>query len=308
MRIAILGTGAVGGYFGGRLAAAGCDVAFLARGRHLDALRRDGLSIVSPKGDLRLTRINATDRAAEIGPVDIVLFAVKLYDAESAAPALAPLVGRDTAVITVQNGVDAVETVSRHVGREHVVGGAAYIMATVEAPGRIRHTAKDTLLFGERDGSRSPRLAAFEAAAQRAGFGATLSTNIECDLWTKFVRLATWSGMTTAARSPMGVLREDPALMAMMSSALDEAIAVGRARGVPLPDSLPDETMTLVKSFPDGSKSSMLEDLEHGRRLELPWLSGAVARMGREAGVPTPVHQFIAAVLAPFVAGRGQER
>lgn len=307
MKIAVFGTGAVGGYFGGRLAAAGEDVAFVARGRHLDALRRDGLSIFSPSGDLRLSRINATDRPAEIGPVDIVLFAVKLYDAESAAVALAPLIGRDTAVVTVQNGVDAVETVSRHVGREHVVGGAAYVIATVEAPGRIRHTAKDSLLFGEPDGSRSPRLAAFEAAARRAGFGATLSTNIDCDLWTKFVRLATWSGMTTVARSPIGVLRDDPALMAMMSAALDEAIAVGRARGVPLPDSLPEETMTLVKSFPIGSKSSMLEDLEHGRRLELPWLSGAVARMGRKVGVPTPIHQFIATVLGPFVAGRGDD-
>jgi 2-dehydropantoate 2-reductase len=305
MTIAVFGTGAVGGYFGGRLAAAGEDVVFLARGRHLDALRRDGLTIVSPKGDLRLSRIQASDRPDEIGAVDIVLFAVKLYDAESAAAALPPLIGRDTAVITVQNGVDVVDTVSRRVGREHVVGGAAYIISAVEAPGRIRHTAKDSLMFGESDGSRSPRLVAFEAAAQRAGFGATLSTNIACDLWTKFVRLATWSGMTTVTRSPIGVLRDDPALMAMMSAALDEAIAVGRARGVPLPDTLPEETMTLVESFPDGSKSSMLEDLEHGRRLELPWLSGAVARMGREAGVPTPVHRFIATVLEPFVAGRG---
>jgi 2-dehydropantoate 2-reductase len=305
MTIAVFGTGAVGGYFGGRLAAAGENVVFLARGRQLDALRRDGLTIESPQGDLRLSRIEASDRPAEIGPVDIVLFAVKLYDAESAAAALPPLIGRDTAVITVQNGVDAVETVSRHVGREHVVGGAAYIIAAVDAPGRIRHTAKDSLLFGESDGSRSRRLVAFEAVAQRAGVGATLSTNIACDLWTKFVRLATWSGMTTVTRSPIGVLRDDPALMAMMSSALDEAIRVGRARGVPLPDALPEETMTLVKSFPDGSKSSMLEDLEHGRRLELPWLSGAVARMGRETGVPTPVHQFIATVLEPFVAGRG---
>jgi 2-dehydropantoate 2-reductase len=304
MTIAVFGTGAVGGYFGGRLAAAGEQVVFLARGRHLDALRRDGLTIASPKGDLRLSRIQASDRPAEIGPVDLVLFAVKLYDAEGAAALLSPLIGRDTAVITVQNGVDAVETVSRHVGREHVVGGAAYIIAAVEAPGRIRHTAKDSLVFGESDGSRSPRLLAFEAAAQRAGFGATLSTNIAGDLWTKFVRLATWSGMTTVTRSPIGVLRDNPALMAMMSSALDEAIAVGRARGVAFPDALREETMTLVKSFPEGSKSSMLEDLEHGRRLELPWLSGAVARMGREAGVPTPVHRFIATVLEPFVAGR----
>jgi 2-dehydropantoate 2-reductase len=305
MKIAVVGSGAVGGYFGGRLAAAGCDVAFLARGPQLDALRRDGLTIVSPSGDLRLPHIKATDRPAEIGPVDIVLFAVKLYDVESAVVSLAPLIGRDTAVITVQNGVEVVETVRGHVGREHVVGGAAYIMAAVEAPGRIRHTAKDSLVFGESDGSRSPRLTAFEAAAQRAGFGATLSTNIEGDLWTKFVRLATWSGMTTVTRSPMGVVRDDPALTAMMWAALDEAIAVAHARGVPLPDTVREETLALVKSFPDNSKSSMLEDLEHGRRLELPWLSGAVARMGREAGVPTPVHQFITTVLGPFVAGRG---
>jgi 2-dehydropantoate 2-reductase len=146
---------------------------------------------------------------------------------------------------------------------------------------------------------------AFEAAAQRAGFGATLSTNIDRDLWTKFVRLATWSGMTTVARSPMGVIRRDPALMAMMASALDEAIAVGRALGIPLAASLVEETVTFVRSFPDSAKSSMLEDLENGRRLELPWLSGAVCRMGREAGVSTPIHQFITTVLAPFVAGRG---
>ena len=304
MKIAVFGSGAVGGYFGGRLAAAGEDVWFLSRGRSLDALRRDGLTIVSPNGDLRLPNITATDRPYEIGPVDIVLFAVKLYDAEAAAPALAPLIGPATAVITVQNGVDVVDTVSRHVGREHVVGGAAYIIAAVDAPGRIRHTAKDSLVFGERDGSRSPRLAAFEAASQRAGFGATLSANIDVDLWTKFVRLATWSGMTTVTRSPMGVIRDNPALMAMMSAALDEAIAVGQLRGIPLPSSLPDDTLALVKSFPDSSKSSMLEDLEHGRRLELPWLSGAVARMGRESGVPTPIHRFITTVLGPFVAGK----
>jgi 2-dehydropantoate 2-reductase len=304
MKIAVFGSGAVGGYFGGRLAAAGCDVTFVARGRNLDALRNEGLTIVSPNGDLRLGIVKATDRPAEIGIVDIVLFAVKLYDAEVAAGALAPLIGQGTAVITVQNGVDVVDTLSRHIGREHVVGGAAYIMAAVDAPGRIRHTAKDALVFGESGGSRSPRLTAFEAAARRAGLGATLSTDIERELWTKFVRLATWSGMTTVTRSPMGVIRNSPQLMAMMSVALDEAIAVGRARGVPLPDSLPEDTLKLVNGFPAGAKSSMLEDLEHGRRLELFWLSGAVARMGHEAGVPTPVHRFITTVLEPFVAGR----
>jgi 2-dehydropantoate 2-reductase len=303
MKIAVFGSGAVGGYFGGRLAEAGEDVWFVARGRHLDALRRDGLTIVSPKGDLRLGSVRATDRPDEIGPVDAVMFAVKLYDAEAAAAGLGPLIGGGTAVLTIQNGVDVVDMVAGHVGREHVVGGAAYIMAAVEAPGRIRHSANDRLVFGESDGSRSPRLTEFEAAAQRAGFAATLSENIHRDLWTKFVRLATWSGMTAVTRSTMGVILENPALMRMMSSALDEAIAVGRAAGVSLPSSLPEETLTLVKSFPHGAKSSMLQDLEHGRRLELPWLSGAVCRMGREFGVQTPIHQFIATALDPFVAG-----
>lgn len=304
MKIAVFGTGAVGGYFGGRFAAAGEDVTFIARGRTLEALLRDGLSIVSPKGDLHLPSVAATDRPVEVGPVDVVLFGVKLYDAENAAASLAPLIGPETVVVTVQNGVEIVDLVARHVGREHVAGGAAYIMAAMESPGRIRHAAADTLVFGEGDGSRSPRLLALEAAGGRAGFRATLSTAIDVDLWTKFVRLSTWAGMTTVARSPMGVIRGDPALTAMMAEALDEAIAVGRARGVPLPSTLPAETWTLVESFPSSAKSSMLQDLEHGRRLELPWLSGAVVRMGREAGVPTPIHGFIETVLAPFVGGR----
>ena len=304
MKIAVFGAGAVGGYFGGRLAEAGSEVVFLARGAHLEALRRDGLSIASPKGDLHLTSVAATDRPEEIGPVDAVLFAVKLYDVETAAASLAALVGPDTVVVTLQNGVEAAEVVSRHVARDHVAGGAAYVISSVESPGRIRHTAADTLVFGERDGARSPRLAALEAAALRAGIRARLSETIELDLWIKFVRLATWSGMTAVTRSPMGVLRHDPALKAMMAAALDEAIAVGRARGIALAPTLQEETATMVETFPHATKSSMLEDLERGRPLELPWLSGAVSRMGRQAGVPTPIHGFITAVLAPFAAGR----
>lgn len=306
MKIAVFGAGAVGAYFGGRLAAAGEEVAFLARGRQLEALRRDGLSIASPKGDIHLEDPVASDRAEAIGPVDVVLFAVKLYDAATAASALAPLIGRDTVVVTVQNGVEIVDLVARHVGRGHVAGGAAYIMASVESPGRIRHTAADRLVFGELDGSRSPRLVALETAGRRAGFAATLSTTIELDLWIKFVRLSTWSGMTAVTRSPMGVVRDDPALSAMMRAALDEAIEVGCARGIPLPASLPEETQRLVEGFPAEAKSSMLDDLEHGRPLELPWLSGAVVRMGREAGIPTPIHAFIAAVLGPFAGAAGR--
>jgi 2-dehydropantoate 2-reductase len=304
MKIAIFGSGGVGGYFGGRLAAAGEDVTFIARGEHLAALRRDGLSIESPRGDVKLTSIAATDRPDAVGAVDVVLFTVKLYDVEGAAAALAPLVGPGTVVVTLQNGVDAVNMVSRHVARERLVAGAAYVMAVIAAPGRIRHTSAESLVFGEADGSRSERLTALEAAGVRAGLRASISPSIELALWTKFVRLATWSGMTAVTRSPVGVIRDDPALSAMMAAAFDEAIAVGRARGIAFPETIEEETMEMVRGFPFGSRSSMLEDLERGRPLELAWLSGAVVRFGEETGIPTPTHRFITSVLSPFAAGR----
>jgi 2-dehydropantoate 2-reductase len=303
VKIAIFGSGGVGGYFGGRLAAAGEDVTFLARGAHLKALQDGGMHIESPNGALDLPKVQATDRPQAVGPVDIVLFTVKLYDVDAAAATLGPLIGPDTVVITLQNGVDAMDMVARHVGAGHVAGGAAYIVVVIDQPGRLRHTTADRLVFGERDGRLSDRLLAFEAAGTRAGFTAKASVSIESDLWVKFVRLATWSGMTTVTRSPMGVLRDDPALLAMMMRAIDEVIAVGQARGVALPADLVESTKKMIAGFPPGSKSSMLEDLERGRRLELPWLSGAVVRLGREAGVPTPIHEFITTVLTPHVAG-----
>jgi 2-dehydropantoate 2-reductase len=303
MRIAVFGTGAVGGYFGGRLAAAGEDVTFIARGAHLAALQKDGLFITSPKGNLAMA-VNATDDASSVGPVDVVLFTVKLYDVDAAAPSLAPLIGPDTVVITLQNGVEAVDLVSTHVGADHVAGGVAYIVAVVDAPGHIRHTTADRLVFGESDGRLSPRLLAFQAAGQRAGFVADLTPDIATELWVKFVRLGTWSGMTAATRSSMGTIRQFPELLEMMNAALDEAMAVGRARGIEFPEGLVAGTQEMVRNFPPGSKSSMLEDLERGRRLELAWLSGAIARMGLESGVPTPIHGFINAILLPFAEGR----
>jgi 2-dehydropantoate 2-reductase len=266
-------------------------------------LRRKGLSIASPKGDVALTNVHAVDRAKSVGPVDIVLFTVKLYDAELAAATLAPLLGTDTVVVTLQNGVEIVDLVARHVGRKHVAGGAAYIMVALDGPGPVVHTAVDALVFGELDGTRSARLETFEEAGRRAGFDARLTTSIDLELWTKFVRLATWSGMTAVTRMPLDVIRDDPTLSSMMASALDEGIAVARARGIALPEDLAEKTRSFVATFPAGSKSSMLDDLEHGRRLELDWLSGAIARMGRETGVATPVHAFIAAVLGPLAHG-----
>ncbi|HYE85481.1 MAG TPA: 2-dehydropantoate 2-reductase [Vicinamibacterales bacterium] len=303
MRIAIFGSGGVGGYFGGRLAAAGEDVTFLARGAHLTALQRDGLRITSPLGDVHVARVQAADRPQAVGPVDVVLFTVKMYDVDASAATLAPLIGPDTVVIALQNGVDAMEMVSRHVGAHHVAGGAAYIVAVIDEPGHIRHTIAQQLVFGERDGRKSERLVAFEQAGIRAGFQARVSTNVDVDLWVKFVRLATWSGVTTATRSPMGVVRDTPETYELMMAAIEEVIAVGKAKGIAFPADLMEGTISIIKNFPPNSKSSMLEDIERGRRLELPWLSGAVVRIGREVGVPTPIHQFITTVLTPFVNG-----
>jgi len=300
----MFGAGGVGGYFGGRLAAAGADVALVARGPHLEALRRDGLRITSPKGDLHVASVRASADPADLGPADVVFLTVKMYDVDTAASALRPLLGPGTMVVTLQNGVEATEMVARRIGHEHVAGGVAYVAAVVDQPGRIRHTALDALIVGELDGVLSPRLLALRDAASTAGFAFTASTDIHQDLWSKFARLSVFSAMTAVTRSPLGVLRAQPALMAIVEAAVEESLAVGRALGVVLDERVRDEVFAMYRSMPPEAKSSMLEDLERGRPLELPWLSGAVVRLGREAGVPTPVHAVIETLLTPFVHGR----
>jgi 2-dehydropantoate 2-reductase len=304
MHIAIMGSGGVGGYFGGRLAASGEEVSFIARGKHLEAMTKSGLRIDSPKGNLHLPRVRASDDPKTLGTADVVLFTVKMYDVPTAAEFIRPLIGPDTVVITLQNGVEAVDLVSDVVGREHVAGGVAYVAAVITEPGVIKHTALDKLIFGELDGRRSDRLTRFEQACDRAGFESLLSERIEVDLWSKFSRLSVFSGMTAVTRSPIGPLRSDPQLLAMVKAACEETIAVGRARGVPIPDALMEEILTMMlQTLPPEAKSSMLEDLERGKRLELPWLSGGVVRLGTEVGVPTPIHGFIATVLRPQMNG-----
>jgi 2-dehydropantoate 2-reductase len=303
LRVAFIGAGGVGGYFGARLAAAGTDVRFIARGAHLAAIRSSGLRLSSPKGDLHLERVHATDDPSAVGPVDAVLLTVKMYDLEAAARGVAPLLHDNTAVVTLQNGVEAVDIVAKAVPRHHVVGGVAYVAAVIAEPGLIRHTSLDSLIFGELDGRLSERLVRLADACTRAGFAARVSPSIDIDLWAKFSRLSVFSGMTAVTRSPIGVLRDDPDLLGLLTDACQETVHVGRARGVPLPDAIMDEILQMVHSLPPNAKASMLEDLERGRRLELPWLSGAVVRLGRETGVPTPIHQFIATVLKPHVDG-----
>lgn len=303
MRIVMFGAGGVGGYFGGRLLQAGADVSFVARGSHLEALRRDGLRIVSPKGDAHLTGIRAAADPAELGVADVVFLTVKLYDVEAAAQAARPLLGPSTMVVTLQNGVEAPAMAARHLPPGHVAGGVAYVAAVIAEPGRIRHTALDALIVGELDGSMSPRLAALTEAASRANFTFTATPDIRQALWSKFVRLSVFSSMTAATRSPLGVLRGSPATFAMVDAAVDEALAVGRAHGVALGPGAKDEVFGMYRNMPPQAKSSMLEDLERGKRLELPWLSGAVVRLGREVGVSTPTHAFLETILTPFVDG-----
>jgi 2-dehydropantoate 2-reductase len=306
MKIAIVGAGGVGGYFGGRLAAAGADVSFLARGAHLDAMRTRGLTILSPKGDLHLTRVRAEADPAAIGPSDAVFFSVKLYDTDGGIAMLPPLIGPGTIVIPYQNGVESVERLTRAVGREHTGGGVSYVSAVIAEPGVIRHTAMDHLIFGEVDGQRSARLERLLAVCRPAGFQSTLSENITIDIWTKFVRLSVFSGMTAVTRSPIGVIVNDPELLEMLKAAVRETMSVAHAKGVAVPASIDEDVARAYTALPPQAKASMLEDLERGRRIELPWLSGAVVRLGREVGVETPTHRFINAVLRPHVNGSRQ--
>ena len=303
MRIGVMATGAVGGYFGARLQQAGHEVAFIARGAHLEALRKDGLKITSPVGNLHLKNITATDDPRTIGPVDIVLFAVKLWDTEKAGEQTKPLIGPDTAVITLQNGVDSVARLDPLLGATHVVGGVTYIGSRLTGPGAIQHIGLADIRCGERDGKPSKRLQAFAEAAKQASLDFAISDNIELELWKKFVFLVGFSGITTVARKPFGELYPDTDCRTLFHDLMKETLAVGRARGVPLPPDFADERLAFAAKLPPATKSSMLYDFERGNRLELDWLAGAVVRMGREAGVPTPANTAVYAALKPWRMG-----
>lgn len=304
MRIAIVGTGGVGGYFGARLKAAGENVAFLARGAHLAAMRRDGLRISSAHGDMRIHPVEATDDARAIGPVDVAIVAVKLYDTEAAAEACRALIGPDTSVVSLQNGVTAADTLAAAVGAERVFGGIAYIMATIAEPGAIIHTGTMArIVLGEFGGSTSARVSTLAATIRRAGVEVEESSDIAAAIWTKFAFLAPLSGVTALTRTTAGPIREDPDARALFEKAIAETVALARARKVALPPDATKRAMAFLDSLPPDMGSSMLYDLRHGKRLELSWLSGTVARLGRVAGIPTPTHDFIAAALGLYAAG-----
>ena len=304
MRIAVVGAGGVGGGFGAALAKAGADVTFIARGPHLAAMKSQGLKVQGGRGETHLVPTRATDDPADIGTVDIVLFCVKLWDVESAGAHIKPLIGPDTAVIPLQNGIDAAERLIPILGESAVMGGVAQISASITAPGVIQQVGTFMrMIFGEFDGKRSKRGEDFLALCLKAGFDATLSEQILTELWMKFILLASNAGVMALTRQPIGRLRDDPDLRPIFIAAYQEAIDVGRARGVALPADALDKILDFTSHAPPAMKASMALDLERGNRLELPWLSGKVAELGRQLGVPTPTHSMMYAMLKPYIMG-----
>ncbi len=304
MRIAIYGSGGVGGYYGARLAAAGEDVRFIARGAHYEAIRAGGLRVKSRNGDLHITPAQVTDDPAVIGPVEVIMVAVKLYDTAQAAEGCKALIGPETAVVSFQNGVTAADTLKTAVGAERVWGGTTYIMAEVAEPGLVVHTGSNArLVFGELDGCVTPRVQVFYAVCTKAGIDTVLSTKILLDIWTKFSFLAALSGTTALTRQPIGRIRRDPDTRSLFQRAVEEVVAVARAKGIAMKDDMVAHNMKQIDNLPESMSSSQLHDLLHGKRLELPWLSGAVRRLGREVEIATPVHDFISAALKLHARG-----
>ncbi|MBV9260954.1 MAG: 2-dehydropantoate 2-reductase [Pseudolabrys sp.] len=306
MRIAALAAGGVGGYFGARLAQAGHDVFFIARGAHLAAMRKDGLKIESVHGDLRLPKVNVTDKPAEIGPVDIVLFAVKLWDTEKAAETANPLLSANTRVITLQNGVDSYERIAPIVGAAHAIPGTTYVFTVIERPGVIKQSSKvQSIVCGRIDGKPDAILLKFAEAGNAAGIAVTISDNIQLERWKKFVFLAANSGATALTRATTGEVLTDPDMTRMFMAIMRETAAVGRATGVPIEAGFEDERLAYAqKNLVSNMRASMANDLNSGNRLELDWLAGTISRLGKELNVPTPVNDTIYAALKPFRMGR----
>lgn len=305
MRIAVMGAGGVGGYFGARLALAGSDVTFIARGSHLAAIRKNGLRVESPLGDMHLEKPNVTEDPASVGPVDLVMFGVKLWDTKTVAQAIKPMVGPETAVVSFQNGVQKDDILREALGEKAVMGGVGYIATSIAEPGMIRHVGTmQRLVFGEYDGRASKRAEAFLKACLEAGINAEISPDIRRAIWEKFVFLVGLSGTTTSIRKSIGPIRSHPQTRAFLHDAMREAVAVGRAQGVELPEDFAGNRLAFCDGLPAEMTSSMHHDLEKGNRLEVEWLSGDVVRRGKQAGIETPVNRSIFDVLALHAEGR----
>jgi 2-dehydropantoate 2-reductase len=300
MKIAIMGTGGVGGYYGGLLAKGGKDVTFIARGAHLQAIRKTGLQVKSVHGDFQVSKAKATDKPADVGPVDLIIFATKTYQTDEAAKAIKPMVGKDTVVVPLQNGIDAADRIGQVVGMDHVLGGATWLSAAIEAPGVIgQYSEFRRITLGEFSGKTTARLTSIYDLLKETGATVEVSDNILKVLWTKFVFISSVSAMGSLTRVTFGEYRGVPEARAVLGDAISEVAAVARARGVKLDADILAKTQAFIDSSAPGIKPSMQRDVEAGKPSELESLIGVVVRMGAEKNVPTPVMRFAYAMLKP---------
>ena len=300
-----MGAGGVGSYMGALLARAGAEVTLICRGAHLAAIRADGLRVTTPDGEVAATDIAATDNPAAVGPVDVVVQSVKLYDLAAASQQLRPMIGPETTLVPVQNGVTAPEEIGAIVGPTHVVGGVVFINSTVVAPGVVHCKSEiNSLIFGELDGRASQRVAAFREVCLAAGIDARVSDSMQTEQWRKFVPVAGLSAISCLSRQPIGPIREDRKLRALYRQAMTEVVALATAKGVALESGIVEHMLALAERYQPEARVSMLEDLEAGKPLELDWLSGYVSREARRLGVATPFHDVAYTCLKPLAAGR----
>ena len=304
MRVAIMGSGGIGGPLGASLAQAGDEVTFIARGAHLDAIQQSGFRVEGERGTTHIHPANATANPAEIGVVDLVLFCVKLWDVEAAGEAIRPIVGPDTTVIPLQNGIDAPERLAAILGPHAVMGGVAMVSGNIAAPGVIRQTAAlQRIIFGERGGGPSPRGEAIREHCMAAGFEGDFVADIALAMWEKFNFIVPFNGLSALTRLPLGALRDDPDIWALFEKLLRETTAVGRARGLRLPPDIVETQLAWMQTAPAHHYASTALDLIRGNRLEVPWLTGKLLALGYEHGVATPANRFVYAVLKPYING-----
>ena len=305
MKILIMGSGGVGGFYGGRLANTGCDITFVARGAHLAAMRDHGLTIESEaQGNINIKPVTVTDDPASIGVVDLVILAVKLWDTEAVAKSIKPVVGPDTAVLSLQNGVVKDDILRGVFGDKAVMGGVAYVGTHIARPGVIHQVGTlQRLVFGEYDGRKSLRAETLLAALLKAGIQAELSNDIRRTLWEKYTFLVGLSGATASMRTTIGPVREHAQTRAFLYDLMQETVAVGRALGVALPENYADDRLAFADSVPGTMDSSLHHDLKNSNRLEVEWLAGGVVQLGKKAGVPTPCNRAVWDVLALHAQG-----
>ena len=308
MRIVVIGTGGVGGYFGARLTEAGENVTFVARGAHLEAIKSRGLTVYSALGDMHLRDAHCTENTRDIGHADIVMIAVKLWATDEAIQTAKPLLGKNTGIISFQNGILAEESLIAAYSSQHAMGGVANIAALIEEPGVIRHNGNmASLAFGELNNTQSERAQSLLNACSRANIKAEIPDDINRAIWEKYIRLVTMSAMTTLCRMPIGPIRDEVHTRNLLSQILAEIIDVGKAKGLKFSDNVLQEQLDIIDGYPPSMVASMCGDLRRGYPLEVPWFSGTIVRLGKELNIPTPANGFVYAALKLFEHGRPTE-